>query len=185
MSKMLSLALGFSLAINHIFPQAIPVKAEEAPPAQEELPPKPILDESGKYIIEGNSLKVLKPEFVEIQEEPKPEPPKMVVQKPVANKVAAPTPIGGNVEQWRSLVAKYFPASQVDNALRIMACESKGNPNSVSRTNDHGLMQIHNGLAIYGQKIYNPDFNISLAYSQYYAKRGWSPWSCSKKIRLN
>lgn len=86
------------------------------------------------------------------------------------------------VEQWRSLVAKYFPANQVEYALQIMSCESGGNPSAVSQTNDHGLFQIHNGLANYGSSIYDPEYNIRLAYQSYYAPRGWSPWSCSRKI---
>lgn len=181
----MSLALGFSLAMNHVFPQMMPAKASETPLVWEDLSSKVLLDESGKYIAEDNTLRVIKPEFVEIQEEPKPvaptpEPPKATVQKVTTPKIQM-----ASVEQWRPLVAKYFPANQVDNALKIMACESKGNPNSVSRTNDHGLMQIHNGLAAYGQQIYNPEFNIRLAYTNYYARRGWQPWSCRRKVRLN
>jgi hypothetical protein len=92
---------------------------------------------------------------------------------------------GASTEQWRALVAKYFPANQVDNCLKVMACESGGNPNASSPTNDHGLMQINKGLAMYGQQIYNPEFNIRLAYTNYYARRGWQPWSCARKVGLN
>ena len=34
------------------------------------------------------------------------------------------------IEQWRSLVAAYFPASRVDEALAILQCESLGDPDA-------------------------------------------------------
>lgn len=57
-----------------------------------------------------------------------------------------------------------------------MSKESGCNPNAVGRTNDHGLFQINKGLAIHGKKIYDPEFNVRLAYEGYYKKRGWNPW---------
>jgi len=86
------------------------------------------------------------------------------------------------VEQWRPLVAKYFPANQVDNALLTMSRESGGNPRAVSRTNDHGLFQINGGLQTYGEKIYDPEFNVSLAYNHYFKNRGWTPWCAVRGI---
>lgn len=88
------------------------------------------------------------------------------------------------VEQWRGLVAQYFPASQVNNALAIMSCESGGNPNAKSPTNDHGLFQVHNGLQWHGEKIYEPEYNVSLAYNSYFKPRGWQPWSCARKLGI-
>lgn len=35
------------------------------------------------------------------------------------------------VEQWRTLITQYFP-TEVNTALRIIACESRGNPNAKS-----------------------------------------------------
>ncbi len=79
-----------------------------------------------------------------------------------------------NVEQWRPLVAKYpWP---VDQAMLVLSRESHGNPNAVSKTDDYGLFQIHHGLEDYGQKIFDPEFNVWLAYNQYYKPRGWRPW---------
>lgn len=79
-----------------------------------------------------------------------------------------------NVEQWRPIVAKYpWP---VDQAMLVLARESGGNPRAVSKTDDHGLFQIHGGLATYGEKIYDPEFNVALAYNNYYKTRGWRPW---------
>ncbi len=79
-----------------------------------------------------------------------------------------------NVEQWRPLVAKYpWP---VDQAMLVLSRESHGNPNAVSKTDDYGLFQIHHGLETYGPKIFDPAFNVDLAYNQYYKTRGWRPW---------
>lgn len=85
-----------------------------------------------------------------------------------------------DVERWRPIVAKYpWP---VEQAMLTMKRESGGNPYSVSRTDDHGLFQIHRGLATYGTRIYDPEFNIKLAYENYYAKRGWRPWYAVRGI---
>jgi len=48
------------------------------------------------------------------------------------------------VERWRPLVARYFPADLVEEALAVMACESRGDPaivNPLSGT--AGLFQHH------------------------------------------
>lgn len=97
--------------------------------------------------------------------------------------VARPAVYTGGVEQWRVLVAKYFPASQVNNALKVMALESNGNPNSLSKTCDRGLMQIN---CVHANKVggnlallFDPDTNIKVAYEIYQAS-GWYPWSTAK-----
>ncbi len=177
MSRFLSIILSFSLALTYVLPEQLSVKAEENFQAEEQSQ-NTIIDENGKYVAEEYSFRVLKPEFVEIKKE-KIENLKPIAQKPVVSKK-----IEEDVEKWRPLVEKYFPENQVDNALKIMACESKGNPNAISRTNDHGLMQIHKGLQIYGTRIYDPEFNIQIAYNNYYSKRGWQPWSCKRKLGI-
>lgn len=84
-----------------------------------------------------------------------------------------------NVEQWRSIVAKYpWP---VDQAMLTMSRESGGNPRAISKTDDHGLFQIHHGLANYGQAIYDPETNVRIAYNMYKA-RGWRPWYAVRGI---
>lgn len=112
-------------------------------------------------------------------EAPKPKSINIVPQAEASSKSYYLKP---NVPQWRSLVAKYFPADQVDYALAIISCESSGNPSAVSPTNDHGLFQIHNGLDAYGSQIYDPEFNISIAYNNYFKTRGWQPWYCRFRI---
>ncbi|MDO8507428.1 MAG: transglycosylase SLT domain-containing protein [bacterium] len=97
----------------------------------------------------------------------------------LAKKVAT-SGVKPNAEQWRSIVAKYpWP---VDQAMLTMSRESGGNPRAISATDDHGLFQIHGGYAKYGEKIYDPEFNISLAYNNYYKGRGWTPWYAVRGI---
>lgn len=96
-----------------------------------------------------------------------------------------------NVEQWRPLVAKYFP-EDVDHALAIMKCESKGDPYAHGGPNsdgsfDSGLMQINRGLLIYGEQIFDPEFNLQKARGKYdgavrTGRNGWSPWTCHYKV---
>lgn len=102
----------------------------------------------------------------------------MVKPKPAPQR-AANTSKKAGVEQWRGLVGQYdWP---VDIALAIMACESGGNPTASSPTDDHGLMQIHNGLSLYGAAIYDPAFNIKVAYEKKYkTKNGWRHWTTYK-----
>lgn len=94
------------------------------------------------------------------------------------------------IEQWRSLVAAYFPASEVDRALCVMGYETgwTGDPNSKNdRSSAAGLFQflrdtwdrvplsISGGNYDSGQ-VYKPEPNVaSAAYLQ--ARSGWWPWS--------
>lgn len=89
--------------------------------------------------------------------------------------------MGGNVEQWRGLVAAYFPANQVDTALCIMSYESGGNPNAYnSRSGASGLMQVLKGWADnFGYSpddLFDPAVNLSIS-AILYADGGWSHWS--------
>lgn len=81
----------------------------------------------------------------------------------------------GNCESYRPIVAQYN--WDVSTALAIMRAESGCRPNAVSPTNDHGLMQINKGLAIYGQQIYDPAHNVRVAFENKYLKGGWSHWT--------
>ena len=83
-------------------------------------------------------------------------------------------------EGWQDIVKRNFPPSEHNHALAVVACESGGNPNAISKTDDHGLFQIHQGLW-YGQQIYDPEFNTQVAFKKF-QRRGWSPWTCAKKL---
>jgi soluble lytic murein transglycosylase-like protein len=91
----------------------------------------------------------------------------------------------GNCESYRGLVAKYFPADQVNNALLTMSKESSCNPTAVSPTRDHGLMQINEvHLAKVGGNVnalYDPETNIRVA-STIFAGRGWNAWYAVRGI---
>lgn len=94
--------------------------------------------------------------------------------------------IGTGVEQWRSLVATYFPAEQVEAALRVMACESGGNPDAKNPTSSASGLFQH--LASYwpdrstragwgGADIFNPEANVAVA-AWLQAWGGWGHWVC-------
>ncbi len=90
--------------------------------------------------------------------------------------------LGSNVEQWRDLVAAYFPASEVNRALCIMSHESGGNPGAKNpRSSARGLMQIlaslwapHFGVTY--EDLYNPEINMRVARGVW-DQQGWWGWS--------
>lgn len=67
----------------------------------------------------------------------------------------------GGVERWRGLVAAIFPAENVDRVLRVMTCESHGDPNATGGVGERGLMQIH---PIHSDSTYDPEGNLRAAY---------------------
>lgn len=87
----------------------------------------------------------------------------------------------GNVEQWRNLVAAYFPADQVDRALRVMACESGGDPNAYNPSGATGLMQVlaswADNFGYQPADLFDPDINLHVA-SLLWADGGWGHWVC-------
>lgn len=91
------------------------------------------------------------------------------------------------VERWRALVAKYFPPSEVDNALMIMSLESGGRNipsgyNAGGGEDSHGLFQINldaHGSRINRDQVYDPEQNIAYA-ARLFADQGWQPWSASR-----
>jgi soluble lytic murein transglycosylase-like protein len=90
-----------------------------------------------------------------------------------------------STEPWRSLVAKYWPANQVDNALAVMRQESGGNPtqhnnNPATGDDSWGLYQINRyGSLAKGRPLPDwlatPENNIAYAADMYRAQ-GWEPW---------
>ena len=98
-----------------------------------------------------------------------------------------PSTMGTGVEQWRSLVETYFRAADVDRALRIMRCESGGNPNAKSPISSaSGLMQ-HLGkywaarsaaAGWAGASIFDPTANVAVAAWLRDQAGGWGHWVC-------
>ena len=90
------------------------------------------------------------------------------------------------VEQWRPLVEKYFQPDDVAWAMRVMACESGGDPYAKNpRSSASGLFQH---LARYwdarsakagwaGASIWDPEANIAVAAWLYYTG-GPGHWVC-------
>jgi len=100
------------------------------------------------------------------------------------------------VEQWRPLVAQYFPASRVDEALQIIQCESLGDPDAYNPySGASGLFQFLPStwattapLAGFpGASVFDPEANIGSAawLAGRYEELGlyfWQPWSCRRVL---
>ena len=89
--------------------------------------------------------------------------------------------------EWRALVSAYFAPEHVDLALRIISCESGGDPNAQNpRSGAAGLFQHIPrywearvaAAGMPGGSIFDPIANVAasayLAYSD-----GWGHWSAS------
>lgn len=68
----------------------------------------------------------------------------------------------------------------VDQAIRVMMCESSGDANAVNGPNQ-GLFQInaavHQDRVAPGESLYDPVVNVRVAYA-IWQDQGWRPWSC-------
>jgi septal ring factor EnvC (AmiA/AmiB activator) len=99
---------------------------------------------------------------------------------------------GAGAEQWRWLVAQYFPERLVDEAISVMACESNGDPLIVNPfSGAAGLFQqmpaywpsrsANAGFA--GASIFHAEANIAVsawlvAASERVGHSPWKHWSC-------
>ena len=97
-----------------------------------------------------------------------------------------------SVESWRPAVARYFPSDLVEDALAIMACESRGDPSAVNTTlGAAGLYQFlpgtwavaSSGAGVSGSSALDGEANIAAAawLADYYRSRTgdpWRPWGC-------
>lgn len=92
------------------------------------------------------------------------------------------------VERWRPIVATYFPAARVDEALYVIQCESNGDPAAYNPYSGAGglfqflpptwaAVSISAGFA--GADVSDGEANIGSAawLSAYYESRGSSPWA--------
>lgn len=94
----------------------------------------------------------------------------------------------GALRGWHAdLVAEHFPPEQVPTALRVMACESKGDPGATGTLGERGLFQIRPELWQYladllfwpGASLYDPEVNVATA-AAIWKVLGWSAWSCAR-----
>lgn len=107
----------------------------------------------------------------------------------------APVPVDrpgesdSRVDRWRPLVEKHFPEGMVAKALRVMYCESRGNPDAVNDSSGaSGLFQHlprfwpqrSQAAGFAGASIFDPEANIATA--AFLATRdGWRHWpNCGK-----
>ena len=100
------------------------------------------------------------------------------------------------IEQWRPLVATYFPSSRVDEALAILQCESLGDPDAYNPySGASGLYQfLPSTWASTSPKAgfssaspFDPEANVGTAawLANRYHELGqgyWAPWSCRRVL---
>ncbi len=94
-----------------------------------------------------------------------------------------------DVERWRPVVAMYFPQDRIDWALRIMECESKGDPNAKNpNSSASGLFQHLARLwppraeaaGFGGYDVFDPFANIAVA-AWLLENGGPSHWVCKAR----
>src|SRR5690606_12904670 len=129
--------------------------------------------------------------------EPTPTTATTTTSPPPTTTTAPPAPlIGGpfrpEVERWRGLVAAYFPAERVDEALAVLGCESNGDPNAYNPySGASGLFQflpatwatVSPSAGFSESSVFDAEANLGTAawLSSYFESRGaspWSPWTC-------
>lgn len=100
------------------------------------------------------------------------------------------------VERWRSLVQSFFPSHRVEEALRIIDCESNGDPDAYNPySGASGLFQFlpstwttTSARAGYtGASPFDPEANTASAawLANYYEQQGryyWEPWNCKRVL---
>lgn len=90
-----------------------------------------------------------------------------------------------SVEDWRPLVEHFFEDRHVDKALRVMRCESGGDPNAKNpHSTASGLFQhlgslwtkraVQAGFA--GADVFDPIANVGAAAWLVYEGGGWGHW---------
>lgn len=106
-------------------------------------------------------------------------------------------------EEVLGLVRRYFPASEVGNAMAVSRCESGhrnviGAPNT-NGTRDFGIFQINDGGTLQASlrgigvsysslfdaqaKALDPELNVRMARA-IWDNRGWQPWVCAAKMKV-
>lgn len=98
------------------------------------------------------------------------------------------------VEHWRPLVETYFPEYLVEDALRVMKCESSGNPDAVNPTSGaSGLFQfldttwawVAPQVGMGGRSRFDPEANVASAawlvdftIRTAHPRGTWAHWTC-------
>ena len=88
-----------------------------------------------------------------------------------------------------ALIAKYFPANQVQNAIAVMNGESGGDAaaHNTNGEDSRGLFQINVSPAanpdLAKYNLFDPETNIRIA-AQMQKERGWQPWTAAQKLGI-
>ena len=105
--------------------------------------------------------------------------------------VSPPRSVEG-AEKWRDLVARYFPPNVVDEAVRVMQCESEGDPTARNRRSGAtGLFQFLRGTWQFAAEAAgvghlpptDPEANVAAAAwlvsdTEERGNRRWAHWTC-------
>lgn len=93
------------------------------------------------------------------------------------------------VGRWQYLVERYFPASEIDKAMRVMYCESRGNPDATNESSGAGGLFQHlpqywssrsQAAGFAGASVYNAEANVATA-AWLLTRQGWGAWpNCGK-----
>lgn len=118
-----------------------------------------------------------------------PEIPDDVIEEYLDELQGPPWPTGPGAEGWRPLVEEHFRPGDVDRAIRVMACESLGDPWARNpRSGASGLFQHmprywperSTAAGFGGESIFDPVANVAVAawliYD--YPAGGWRHWVC-------
>ncbi len=93
-----------------------------------------------------------------------------------------------SVEDWRPLVEMFFAPGDVDRALRIIGCESRGNPSAKNPSSSASGLFQHLASAWpsrsakagwRGSDVFDPVANTAVAAWLVYRGGGWSHWNAS------
>lgn len=89
------------------------------------------------------------------------------------------------VERWRPLVARHFPASAVNTAVCLIHYESRGRADAYNRSSGaSGLLQVLSSWApkfgVSKSDLFDPDTNLRIS-AALYADGGWKHWSPWKR----
>lgn len=81
----------------------------------------------------------------------------------------------------------YFYPWEVERAMRVLGCESVGDPEAIGEAGEMGLMQHHprywaersSRYGWGGWSAFSPDANIAVAAAiVHYDDRSWRHWTC-------
>lgn len=96
-----------------------------------------------------------------------------------------------DVERWRGLVSAHFPAQYVNQALSVMMCESRGNPQAVNKGSQaSGLFQHlpkywdarSRSAGVPGKSVFDPAANVTVAGWLFRQTNTWQHWSCKPSV---